>query len=92
MQTMDFSEVVEFHDRNQNKPLRLPDSKLPKVAYATDAGVLFVTRDQDEKSGLFGYNVRRQKVTGLIELAGKSNPHSTRQDANREIHRLHLGR
>lgn len=91
MKTMPFQEVVEYHQRLTGRALSLPGSRWPRFAYSGDAGVLFVTRDRDAHSGLFGFNVRRQKVDGTIELAGMGNPYATQTLAFRHLRRMHEG-
>lgn len=91
MKTMPFQEVVEYHQRLTGRALSLPGSRWPRFAYSGDAGVLFVTRDRDTQSGMFGFNVRRQKVDGMVELAGMGNPHATQTLAFRQLRRMHEG-
>lgn len=89
IKTSSFEDVVEYLFLRGIDKRILQDWKLPKICYETDAGLLFITRERDKASGLFGYCVRKQRVSGLIELAGRHNPHSSRKDAYAEIVRLH---
>lgn len=89
IKTSSFEEVIEYLQLRGCDKRILKNWKLPKVCYETDAGLLFITRERDEGTGLYGYSVRRQRVSGLIELAGRNNPHASRKDAYAEVVRLH---
>jgi hypothetical protein len=95
MKTIPFSEVREFYERNQPDghwfdagAIRFFKTRLPKVAYETNAGLLFITSEIDP-SGNKRYSVRRQAVSGDINTVGDFHSHATRAAALAAIKRLH---
>lgn len=95
MKTIPFINVRQFYDQ------MIPDgtwfspgnikffkTKLPKVAYATDAGLLFITSEVNP-SGEKRYSIRQQKVSAEIKTVGPFHFYPTRQAAIAEIKRLH---
>lgn len=92
--TIDFANVREFYERQigghwfDQSTMRFFKTKLPRVAYATDAGLLFITAETSP-SGDTRYSVRRQKVSGDIDTVGEFHSFRSRADALVEIKRLH---
>ena len=97
MKTIPFSNIREFYTRNQpdghwfnRSTMAFFKSKMPTVAYETDAGVLFVTSETNP-SGRKAFSVRRQRVSGEISTVGELHHFPTAAAARAEIKRLHLG-
>ena len=95
MNTIPFTEVREFYDRNVPEghwfdagAIRFFKTRLPKIAYETNAGLLFITSEVNP-SGDKRYSVRRQAVSGDINTVGEFHFHKTRAAALAEIKRLH---
>jgi hypothetical protein len=95
--TVFFQSVREFYKQMQPNgywfepaTIRFFKTKLPAQAYATNAGLLFITSEVNP-CGEKRYSVRRQKVTGDIETVGPFHFYPTRQAALAEIKRLHAG-
>ena len=96
--TIDFDDVRDFYHRNQpdghwfdQKTLKFFGSRLPKVAYETNAGLLFISSELDFNHERRYYNVRRQTVSGKIETVGQFNSYRTRAEALNAIRQLHRG-
>lgn len=93
--TIDFSDVRDYYERNQNghwfdaKTLKFFGSRLPKVAYETNAGILFISSELDFSGERRYYNVRRQAVDGDIKTVGRFNEFRTRAEALNAIKELH---
>ncbi len=95
IETIPFQNVREFYaqmrpDGHWFEPgsMRFFKTKLPKVAYATDAGLLFITSEVNP-SGEKRYSVRRQKVSGDIDTVGAFHFYPTRQAALAAIKSIH---
>jgi len=95
MKTIQMSEVKEFYARSNpnghwfdRDTVRFFKTKLPRVAYEGNAGVLFVTSETDP-SGETAYSVRRQLPNGDIETVGKFHSYKTSADARAAIKSLH---
>ena len=93
--TIPFEKVREFYTRNQpnghwfsSNTMRLFRTRLPRIAYETNAGVLFVTSEENS-SGDRRYTIRRQLYNGDIVTVGKFHSFPTRSAALTEIKRLH---
>lgn len=93
--TIPFDNVREFYARMQPNghwfdqgAIRYFETKLPRVAYSTDAGLLFVTSETDP-SGNTRFSIRRQLVSGDIKTVGEFHSFHSRADALAEIKRLH---
>lgn len=98
MKTIPFQNVIEFYERARPaghwfdaKTLRFFGSRLPKVAYLTNAGVLFISSELDFDRVRRYYNVRRQKVNGDIETVGKFNEYRSRAEALNAARQLDKG-
>lgn len=90
-----FEEVREFYTRNQpngywfsSNTMRFFRTRLPRVAYETNAGVLFITSEK-HPSGDRRYTIRRQLYNGDIVTVGELYGYPTRAAALAEIKRLH---
>ena len=92
MQTIPFSDVVDYYHRQQ------PDGhwfdagtkkffgcRLPKVAYQTGDGLLFITSENNFDGSRRFYTVRRQSVSGDIKTVGEFQQYKTRADALKAI-------
>lgn len=94
MKSIPFSDVLEYDALLPNSKFFKPEtlkffkSRLPNVAYETNAGVLFITSEADYTGERRYYNVRRQKVTAQIETVGKFNDYRTRAEALNAIKEL----
>jgi hypothetical protein len=95
MNTIPFTEVREFYERNNPDghwfdagAIRFFKTRLPKIAYETNAGLLFITSEVNP-SGDKRYSVRRQAVSGDIKTVGEFHLYKTRDAALAEIKRLH---
>ena len=93
--TIPFEEVREFYSRNQPNgywfspdKMRFFRTCLPRVAYETNAGVLFIT-SEEFPSGNRRYTIRRQLYNGDIVTVGEFHSFPTRSAALAEIKRLH---
>lgn len=93
--TIPFSDVREFYEVNQPNghwfdqgAMKFFKTKLPRVAYETDAGLLFVTGETGP-CGDTRFSVRRQLVSGDIKTVGEFHSFATRAEAVAEIKRLH---
>ena len=98
MKTIEFSNVREYYERARPEgpwfdagTLRLFGCRLPKVAYETQAGLLFVSSELDFSGDRRYYNVRRQLVNGDIETVGRFNDYRTRAEAMAAIRNLDHG-
>jgi hypothetical protein len=97
MKTIPFTEVRDFYQRNQPDghwfdadTIRFFKTKLPTIAYETNAGILFVTSEQDP-SGVRAYSVRRQLPSGEIKTVGSFHSYRLRATAVNAIKALHNG-
>ena len=97
MKTIRFTEVRDFYKRNQPDghwfdadSMRFFGTKLPEIAYESEAGVHFITRETDP-SGVSAYSVRRQLPNGDIETVGKFHSYKTRAAAAAAIRNLTTG-
>ena len=95
MKTIDFSDVREYYERQRPEghwfdagTLKCFGCRLPKIAYETNAGVLFVSSELDFSGERRYYNVRRQSVNGDIKTVGKFNDYRTRAEAINAIKAL----
>lgn len=95
MKTIRFTEVRDFYKRNQPDghwfdadSMRFFKTKLPEVAYETNAGVLFVTSEVNP-SGVKAYTVRRQTVEGDIDTVGNFHSYQSQAAAMKAIKALH---
>lgn len=70
--------------------MRFFKTRLPRVAYATNAGILFITSEVNP-SGVKRYSIRRQGVDGDINTVGEFHGYISRQAAEADIKRLHAG-
>lgn len=93
--TIPFEEVRKFYARKQPNgywfspnTMRLFRARLPRVAYETNAGVLFITSEEN-RSGERRYTVRRQLPNGDIITVGEFQGYPTRAAALAEVKRLH---
>lgn len=93
--TTPFKDVLEFYSQNQPgvgwfRPdtLRFFRTRLPRVAYETNAGVLFIISGVNP-SGDRRYTICRQLFDGSITIVGESHSFPTRAAALAEIKRLH---
>jgi len=96
MKTIPFSDVREYYERTRPdgqwfsaNTMKFFKSRLPKVAYETPAGVLFISSEQGPL-GVRKYTVRRQKVDGFIETIGEFNSYRTRKSALDAIKTMQL--
>lgn len=95
--TIDFSDVRDYYERNNGgnwfdkDTLKFWGCRLPKVAYETNAGLLFVTAEDDFSRTCKRYSIRRQLVTGKIETVGEFQRYRTRAEAISAIRELHNG-
>ena len=94
MKTIRFTEVREFYKRNNpdghwfdKDTLEFFQTKLPEIAYQTEAGVHFITRETSP-SGVTAYTVRRQLPDGKIRTVGEFHHYLTRAAAARAIREL----
>jgi hypothetical protein len=94
--TIPFQNVREFYAQMQPngywfdaKTIKFFGSRLPKVAYATDAGLLFISSELDYDHERRYYNVRRQTVDGDIKTVGQFNAYRTRAEAMNAVRALH---
>ena len=92
--TIPFKEVREFYARNQPNghwfspnTMRFFRTRLPRIAYETNAGVLFIS--EESLSGDRRYTIRRQLYNGDIVTVGEFRGFPTRKAALAEIKRLH---
>ena len=97
MKSVPFSEVREYYERTQpnghwfdRSALLFFNSRLPKVAYETNAGLLFITSETNP-SNETRYSVRRQDVTGTINTVGEFHSYRTRADALAVVRNLDKG-
>lgn len=93
--TTPFTEIREYYQRMQPNghwfdagSMKFFRTKLPKIAYATNAGHLFITSEVDP-SGEKRYSIRRQRISGDIETVGPFHHYLTRAAAVADIKRLH---
>jgi hypothetical protein len=98
MKTIDFSDVREYYERNRPAghwfdagTLRLFKCRLPKIAYETTRGVLFISSEADYTGERRYYNVRRQLVDGDIVTLGQFNAYRTRAEAFNAVRQLDKG-
>lgn len=98
MKTIDFDDVRAYYHRNRPdghwfdaKTLKFFGSRLPSIAYETNAGVLFISSELDFNRERRYYNVRRQGVDGDINTVGKFNDYRTRAEALAAIRQLDKG-
>jgi hypothetical protein len=96
MKKIDFSEVREYYERTRPeghwfdaKTLKFFGSRLPSIAYETNAGLLFISSELDFNRERRYYNVRRQEVNGDIKTVGTFNSYRTRAEALNAIKELH---
>lgn len=82
-----FSEVAEYHDRQQKKPLSIPGRRLPTVAYEGGGGVLFITRAAGASTT--PYQVHRQLVNGKVVTAHEPCNFPALGEARARIKALH---
>jgi hypothetical protein len=87
MKTIRFTEVREFYARNQPDghwfdadSMRFFKTKLPEIAYESDAGIHFITSEVNP-SGVKAYTVRRQLPDGQINTVGEFHSYKTRAAA-----------
>jgi hypothetical protein len=97
MKTIRFTEVRDFYKRNQPDghwfdagSIRFFKTKLPEIAYETNAGILFITSEVDP-SGVKAYSVRRQLPSGEINTVGSFHSYQSRAAAAKAIKALHNG-
>lgn len=97
MKSIPFHQVTEFYSRNQPDGhwfdaanCRFFKTVLPRVAYETTAGVLFITRETNP-SDETRFSVRRQKVNGTIETVGDFHNYTTQSAAKAAITALNEG-
>jgi hypothetical protein len=95
MKTIPMSEVKEFYARNQpnghwfdRRSMKFFNTRLPRVAYEGNAGILFVTSETDP-SGKTAYSVRKQAATGDIDTVGEFHGYPTSQAARDAIRAMH---
>lgn len=67
--------------------MRFFKTKLPDVAYETNSGILFITRETDP-DGVKAYSVRRQLVSGDIKTVGAFHSYPTYNKALKAIEAL----
>ena len=98
MKSIPFQEVRDYYERTRPEghwfdrdTLRFFGSRLPKVAYETNAGLLFISSELDFDRARRYFNVRRQSVDGDIKTAGKFNEYRTRAEALNAIRNLDKG-
>lgn len=96
LKTIPFSNVLDYYERKQpdghwfdRDTLRFFGSRLPSIAYETNAGLLFITSERDFDGQRRYYNVRRQTVDGHIKTVGPFNEYRTRAEALNAIKQLH---
>ena len=87
MKSIPFSEVREYYARQRPdgqwfsaQTMKFFKSRLPRVAYETPAGVLFVTSEQFESTPR-RFTVRRQTVDGCIKTVGEFCSYGSRAAA-----------
>ncbi len=92
--TIPFAHVREFYERNQPDghwfdaaTMRFFKTKLPQIAYESEAGIHFVTRETDP-GGVSTYSVRRQLPNGEIKTVGEFHSYKTRAAAATAIRLL----
>ena len=93
--TIPIEDVREFYAQNQPgggwfspDTLRSSRTRLPRVAYETNAGVLFIT-SRVSRSGVKRYTIHRQLYNGSIVTVGDPHHFPTHAAALAEIKRLH---
>jgi hypothetical protein len=98
MKTIPFSDVREYYQRMfpvgnwfDKSAMKFFGTKLPTVAFETTAGILFITSEQDADKTRRYFNVRRQRVSGVIEQVGKYNDFRTRAEAKNYVAQLDKG-
>jgi hypothetical protein len=82
-----FSEVAEYHERLQQRPLSIPGRRLPKVAYEGGGGILFITRADGASTK--PYLVHRQLVNGTVVTAHEPCNFPALGEARARIKALH---
>jgi hypothetical protein len=98
IKTVPFTDVTEYYAWRQptghwfdKAALKVFRSRLPRVAYETLAGLLFITSECDADRDRQYYNVRRQTVDGDIKTIGRYNDHRTRAEAMNFLKRVAAG-
>lgn len=98
IKTIPFSNVVEYYQRLRPEghwfdagTKRFFGCRLPKAAFETNAGLLFISSELDFNRERRYYNVRRQKLNGDIETIGEFNAYRTRAEAMNAVRNLHAG-
>ena len=97
--TIDFADVRDYYFRqNPNGhwfdtgTLKCFGSRLPKIAYETEAGVLFISSEWNFNKTQRRFTVRQQRVSGDIKsVAGGFQAYRTRAEALAAIKELHKG-
>ena len=95
MNTIDFQEVRDYYERNcggnwfDKGTLRFWGCRLPRVAYETNAGLLFITCEDNFQRTAKLYSIRRQLVTGKIETVGQFQAYRSRAEALSAIREMH---
>lgn len=87
MKPMLFSEVAEYHERLQQRPLSIPGHRLPQVAYEGGGGVLFITRAIGASTT--PYLVHRQLVNGTVVEAKEPAHFHALGEARARLKALH---
>jgi hypothetical protein len=95
MKTIDFSDVRDYYERQQpdghwfdTGTKKFFGCRLPKVAYSTNEGVLFVSSELNFDGSRRYYTVRRQTVVGDITTVGEFQQYKTRAEAIAAIKEL----
>lgn len=99
LKTIDFSEVRDYYFRQNpdghwfdTGTLKYFGSRLPKIAYETEAGILFISSEWNFDKTQRRFTVRQQRVSGDIKsVADGFNAYRTRAEALSAIKQLHKG-